>query len=39
MKDEMCGKIVSEFVGVKSKMYLLITIDDEEKIRAKVVSC
>ena len=35
MKDEMCGKVVSEFVGLKSKMYSLITIDDVEKIRAK----
>ena len=34
MKDEMCGKVVSEFVGLKSKMYSLITIDNVEKIRA-----
>ena len=31
----MCGKIVSEFVGLKSKMYSLITIDDVGKIRVK----
>ena len=35
MKDEMCGKAISEFVGLKSKMYSLITVDDKEKIRAK----
>ena len=38
MKDEMCGKVVSKFVGLKSKMYSLITIDDVEKIRAKGVN-
>ena len=34
MKDEMGGKVISEFVGLKSKMCSLITVDDEEKIRA-----
>ena len=38
MKDEMCGKVVDEFVGLKSKMYSLITIDDVEKIRAKGIN-
>ena len=38
VKDQMCAKVVSEFVGLKSKMYLLITADDEEKIRAKGVN-
>ena len=38
MKDEMCFKIVSEFVGLKSTMYSLITIDDVEKIKAKGVN-
>ena len=38
MKDELGGKVVSEFIGIKSKMYSLIRIDDEEKIRAKGVN-
>ena len=38
MKDEMGGKVISGFIGLKSKMYSLITVDDEEKIRAKGVN-
>ena len=38
MKDEMCGKVISEFLGLKSKMYSLITVDDLEKIRAEGVN-
>ena len=38
MKDEMSGKVISEFVGLKSKMYLLVTVDEEEKVRAKGVN-
>ena len=38
MKDEFKGKIISEFVGLKSKMYSLISIDDEEVSKAKGVN-
>ena len=38
MKDEMGGNVVSEFIGLKSKMYSLIRVDDEEKIRAKGIN-
>ena len=38
IKDELAGKVITEFVGLKSKMYSLITVDDEEKIRAKGVN-
>ena len=30
MKDELKGKIISEFVRLKSKIYSLISVDDEE---------
>ena len=35
MKDEMGGQVISEFIGLKSKMYSLITVDNEEKVRTK----
>ena len=38
MKDEMSGKVISEFFGLKSKMYSLVTVDDEEKVRAKGIN-
>ena len=38
MKDEFKGKIISEFVGLKSKMYSLISVDDEEVSKAKGVN-
>ena len=37
MKDDMDGKVISEFIGLKSKMYSLIKVDDGEKVRAKVL--
>ena len=38
MKDELKGKKINEFVGLKSKMYSLISIDDEEVAQAKEVN-
>ena len=38
IKDELLGKVISEFIGLKSKMYSLVTADDEEKIKAKGVN-
>ena len=35
MKNEFKGKIISEFVGLKSKMYSLISVDDEEVSKTK----
>ena len=38
MEDEFKGKIINEFVGLKSKMYSLISVDDEEVSKAKGVN-
>ena len=38
MKDEFKGKAISEFVGLKSKMYSSIAADDEEVKKAKGVN-
>ena len=38
MKDEFKGKIVSGYVELKSKMYSLIDLDDEEVTKAKQVN-
>ena len=35
MKDELRGRIISEFVGLKPKMYSLIGVDSKEVKKAK----
>ena len=38
MKDDFKGRIISEFIGLKSNMYLLINVNDEEVTKAKGVN-
>ena len=38
MKDEFIGKNINEFVGLKSKMYSLICVNDKEVTKAKEVN-
>ena len=38
MKDELKGKIISEFFGLKSKMYYLVDVDGGENEKAKGVN-
>ena len=38
MKDEFKGKIINGFAGLKSKMYSLISVVDEEVTKAKEVN-
>ena len=38
MKDEFKGRKINEFVGLKSKIYSLISVDDEEVSKAKGVN-
>ena len=38
MKDEMSGRVIAEFVGLRSKMYSIVTVDDEKLVRAKEVN-
>ena len=37
MEDEFKGKIINGFVGLKSKMYSLISVDDEEVTKDKKI--
>ena len=37
MKDKNCGKIMKEFVGLRSKMYSFKTVDMEEVKKSKGV--
>ena len=38
MKDEFKGKKINECAGLESKMYSLISVDDEEVTKAKGVN-
>ena len=38
MKDEFKGRKISDFLGLKSKMYSLISVDDEEVTKANGVN-
>ena len=38
MKDEFKGKIISEIVGLKSKMYSLVVVRDEEIKKVKGIN-
>ena len=38
IKDEFKGKIINEFIGLKSKMYSLTPVDNEEVKKAKGVN-
>ena len=38
MKDEFEGRIIIEFVGLRSKMYYLVDLDGEENKKAKGVN-
>ena len=38
IKDEVRGKIINEFVGLKSKIYSLVIVDDKEIKKTKGVN-
>ena len=37
MKDEFKGEIISEFVGLNSNMYYLVSVDGIKNKRAKIM--
>ena len=38
MKDEFKGEIISEFVGLNSKKYSLVSVDGKENKKAKGIN-
>ena len=38
MKDELKRRIITEFFGLKSKIYSLVNVDDKEVTKAKGVN-
>ena len=38
MKDKFKARIISEFIGLKSRIYSLIGVDDEQVTKAKGVN-
>ena len=38
MKNEMSGRAIAEFLGLRSKMYSIITVNDDKLVRAKGIN-